>query len=105
MYISDISHCHGNGSQIYPVLMTTKHIQYISRRHGNGSRRHGNGGLICPIVVAICLDTFQEHSFWSIACMTSSLYYMQFNKCICNLTSELIVGLKFFFDLSDVVYT
>ena len=29
---------------------------------------------------------------------------MQFNKCICNLTSELIVGLNFF-DLSDVVYT
>ena len=26
--------------------------------------------------------------FWSIACMTSSRYYMQFNKCICNLTSD-----------------
>ena len=45
--------------------------------------------------------------FWSIACMTSSLQYMQFNKCICNLTSEYSFncGLKFFFDLSDVVYT
>ena len=45
--------------------------------------------------------------FWSIACMTSSLYYVQFNKCICNLTSEYYFncGFKFFFDLSDVVYT
>ena len=45
--------------------------------------------------------------FWSIACMTSSLYYIQFNKCICNLTSEYSFncGFKFFFDLSDVVYT
>ena len=32
---------------------------------------------------------------------------MQFNKCICNLTSEYSFncGLKIFFDLSDVVYT
>ena len=39
--------------------------------------------------------------------MTSSLYYIQFNKCICNLTSEYSFncGFKIFFDLSDVVYT
>ena len=39
--------------------------------------------------------------------MTSSLYYTQFNKCICNLTSEYSFncGFKIFFDLSDVVYT
>ena len=45
--------------------------------------------------------------FWSIACMTSSLYYIQFNKCICNLTSEYSFncGFKIFFDLSDEVYT
>ena len=43
--------------------------------------------------------------FWS--CMTSSLYYIQFNKCICNLTSEYSFncGFTIFFDLSDVVYT
>ena len=37
--------------------------------------------------------------FWSIACMTSSLYYIQFNKCICNLTSEYSFncGFKIFF--------
>ena len=45
--------------------------------------------------------------FWSIACITSSLYYIQFSKCICNLTSEYSFncGFKIFFDLSDVVYT
>ena len=39
--------------------------------------------------------------------MTSSLYYIQFNKCICNLTSEYSFncGFKIFFDLSDEVYT
>ena len=38
--------------------------------------------------------------------MTSSLYYIQFNKCINNLASEYSfnVGLKFF-DLSNVTYT
>ena len=46
-------------------------------------------------------------NFWLIACMTSSLYYIQFNKCICNLTSEYSFncGFKIFFDLSDMVYT
>ena len=44
---------------------------------------------------------------WAIACMTSSLYYIQFNKCIYNLTSEYSFncGFKFFFDLPDVTYT
>ena len=44
--------------------------------------------------------------FWSIACMIMSLYYIQFNKCICNLTSEYSFNCEFkiFFDLSDMVY-
>ena len=39
--------------------------------------------------------------------MTSSLYYIQFNKCIYNLASEYNFnsGLKIFFDLSDETYT
>ena len=44
--------------------------------------------------------------FWSIAWMTSSLYYIQFNKCICNLTGEYSFNCGFiFFDLSDEAYT
>ena len=46
--------------------------------------------------------------FWSIACMTSSLYYMQFNKSIRNLTSEYSFncGFKIFFNVvyAQVVY-
>ena len=57
MYISDISRCHGNGNQIYSIVMATGYIQNIARRRGNG-------GLVCPIVVAICLGTFQEHSIF-----------------------------------------
>ena len=38
---------------IYPVVMATGYILVISRRHGSG-------GLVCPIVVAICLGTFQQ---------------------------------------------
>ena len=96
IYIYDISRCHGNGNQIYPVVMATGYIRDISRRHGNGGHCCGNmPGYISGIF-----------HFWSIACMTSSLYYIQFNKCICNLTSEYSFncGFKIFFDLSDVVY-
>ena len=42
---------------IYPIVMATGYIRDISRRHGNR-------GLICPIVVAIGLGTFQEHSIF-----------------------------------------
>ena len=39
--------------------------------------------------------------------MTSSLYFIQFNKCIYNLASDYTFncGFKIFFDLSDEVYT
>jgi len=48
----------------------------------------------------------------SIPFLVNSIYdkfpiLYEFNKCICNLTSEYSFncGFKFFFDLSDVVYT
>ena len=97
MYISDISRCHGTD---------------ISRCHGNGiylkyipsSWQRGLMSHCCGNMPGYISGTFH---FWSIACMTSSLYYIQFNKCICNLTSEYSFncGFKFFFDLSDEVYT
>ena len=90
MYISDISHCHGNG--IY--------LRYIPPSWQRGSHvPHCCGNMPGYISGAF--------HFWSIACMTSSLYYIQFNKCICNLTSEYSFncGFKNFLDLSDVVYT
>ena len=45
--------------------------------------------------------------FWAIACMTSSLYYIEFNKCINNPASKYSFncGFKNFCDLSDMTYT
>ena len=96
MYIFNISRCHGNESQIYSVVMAT---EYIPSSWQQGSHMsHCCGNMPGNISGAF--------HFWSIACMTSSLYYMQFNKCICNLTSEYSFNCGFnFFDLSDVVYT
>ena len=54
---------------IYPIIMAT-----------GSSMSHCCGNIPGYISGAF--------HFWSIACMTSSLYYIQFNKCICNLTSE-----------------
>ena len=84
----------------------------ISRRHGNGvyskyissSWQRGLMSHCCGNMPGYISGTFH---FWSLACMTSSLYYTQFNKCICNLASEYSFncGFKIFFDLSDEIYT
>ena len=100
MYISDISRCHGNGTQIYPVVMETGYIQDISVIMATGVS-------YVPLLWQYAWVHFRNIPFLVNRCMTSSLYYIQFNKCICNLTSEYSFncGFKIFFDLSDVVCT
>ena len=97
MYISDISRSHGNG--IYSKYIPSSWQRYIPSSWQRGLMSHCCGNM--PGYIS---GTFH---FWSIACMTSSLYCIQFNKCICNLTSEYSFncGFKIFFDLSDEVYT
>ena len=78
---------------IYPVVMATG-VRYIL----SSWQRESYMSHCCGNMPGYISGPFH---FWSIACMTSSLYYIQFNKCICNLTSEyffilLIVGLKCF---------
>ena len=82
----------GNHRCIY--LLSWQRESDISRRHGNriylryipSSWQWGSHMFqCCGNMPGYISGGFH---FWSIACMTSSLYYMQFNKCICNLTSE-----------------
>ena len=89
MVIRYISRRHGIGDQIYPIVMATGYIQDISWQRGF-HMSHCCGNMPGYISGAF--------HFWSIACITSSLYHIQFNKCICNLTSEYSFncGLKFF---------
>ena len=101
MYISDISRCHGNENQIYPVVMATGYIQDISIVIATG------------VSYVQLLWQYAWVHFRSIPFLVNSMYdkfppyYIQFNKCICNLTStySFNCGFKIFFDLSDVVYT
>ena len=74
---SDISR-HGNG--IYSKYIPSSWQRYIPSSWQRGLMSH-----CCGNMSGYISGTFH---FWSIACMTSSLYYIQFNKCICNLTSE-----------------
>ena len=80
----------GNHRCIYPVVMATG-IRYIPSSLQQGSHM----SHCCGNMPGYISGAFH---FWSLACMTSSLYYMQFNKCICNLTSEYSFncGLKIF---------
>ena len=77
---------------IYPVVMATgvryilsswqrEYLRYIPLSWQRGSHM----SHCCGNMPGYISGTFH---FWSIACMTSSQYYIQFNKCICNLTSE-----------------
>ena len=83
---------------IYPLVMAMG-VRYIP----SSWQRESHISHCCGNMPKYISGTFH---FWSIACMTSSLYYIQFNKCICNLASECSFnyGFKFLFDLSDVVY-
>ena len=57
VYISDISHCHGNRHQIYPIAMVTGYIlRYIPLSWQLGSDIYI---YIYPAVMAIWLGTFQ----------------------------------------------
>ena len=78
---SDISRHHGNRIYSRYILSSWQWESDISHCCGN-----------MPGYISV---TFH---IWSIACMTSSLYYIQFNKCICNLASEYSFncGFKFF---------
>jgi len=85
--MSDISRRYGNGIYSRYILSSWQRMYDISSCHGNITE-----------YISIMFH------FWAVACITSSLYYMQFNN-ICNLTSEYCGFKKNFFDLSDTVYT
>ena len=91
--------------EIYLVVMATGvSCVPLLWQYASSWQRESHVSHCCGNMPGYISGTFH---FWSIACMTSSLYYMQFNKCICNLTSEYSFncGFKFFLNLSDVVYT
>ena len=76
---------------IYPVVMEMG-VRYIPLSWQRGSHM----SHCCGNMPGYISGAFH---FWSIACMTSSLYYLQFNKCICNLTSEYSFNCRFKFFL------
>ena len=84
---------------IYPVVMATG-VRYIpSSWQQDSDISHCCGNMAGYIVIIF--------HFWAIACMTSSLYYTRFTKCIYNLTSECSFNcwFKIFLYLFDVTYT
>ena len=99
---------HGCIYLIYPVIMATG-VRYIPSSwqwdiFPSSWQRGSHMSHCCGNIPGYISGSFH---FWSIACMTSCLYFIQFNKCICNLTSGYSFNcrLKIFFDLSGVVYT
>ena len=80
-----------HGNRIY-----LRYIPSSWQQESNISHCCGNIAGYIPIIF----------HFWAIACMTSSLYYIKFSKCIYNLTSEYSFNCRFnnFFDLSDLTY-